>query len=1144
MTRPIKLRVAFCISLLLFAFAAHRMFTYTCEAQSDDQARSLEQGKPVESEIAAGQSHHYLLDLVEGQYARVLLEKNSADLILIASRPDGERITEAKGAPPEEALGVILLARVSGKHSLEVRSVAKDGAAARYKLSIAEMRTATEEDRNRVAAAKAYTEGMRLLEKGDQQSLREAIEKYKAAMSLFKAAGERKDEAFMLSYIGYVHQQLKQKAEALESYADALAIHRAIGNREGEATTLYNIARIYDSSNDKRKAIDFYNQALEIYRATNNGHNEAVTTHFIAAAYFSLNEGAKSLDFYAQAVAAYRATGNQRGEAQTLSSTGTVYASLNENHKAIDFFNRAMPLYRATGDRRGEVIAISGAARAYLAVDQYQNALDLYDQMISLCRAIGERAGEASAHSNIGRLYRELGEYERAMDSYQRALALYRSIGNRSSEAASLNNMGGAYLLLNEPQKAIDSFNQSLALIRSLGDQRAEASILNGIGSAHTLLNDDRKAIEFYDQALALSRASGSRSGEAATLNNMGRIYLAAGDHRKALDTLTEALRLIRTVKDSRGEAQMLFNLARAHRATGDMIEARSKAEAAIKIAETLRLEAPGDQLRASFFASVRNFYDLEIDLLMQLHRQNPTQRMDAIAFETSERAHARSLVELLAEARVDIRQGVDASLLERERRLQRSLDAGAERQAQLLSGRHTPDQAAAIAREMETIISDYQQVQAQIRAASPRYAALSQPQPISLAYIQKQLLDEDTLLLEYSLGDERSFLWAVSTDSITSYELPKRAEIEAAARRFYELAKTDSNMADVTETADRLSRMLLAPVAGRIGSKRLVIVADGILHYIPFAALPNPGGRGQGSGVGQEKRVSNNRPPTGASRLHDYRPLIEDHEIVLLPSVAVLSEIRRDVAGRKKAVKAVAVFADPVFSPDDTRLKSQGKANVAQTAARDLQRSMAEVGMTDSRMAFSRLPFSRREAEAITAIAPAGQSMKAMDFQASRSTATSDELAEYRIIHFATHGLLNNTHAELSGVVLSLVDSRGEPQNGFLRLHEIYNLRMPAEMVVLSACQTGLGKEVRGEGLVGLTRGFMYAGAARVVASLWKVDDAATAELMKRFYRGVLEKKLRPAAALREAQAEMQRQERWRSPYFWAAFVLQGEWR
>ncbi|HKP12408.1 MAG TPA: CHAT domain-containing protein, partial [Blastocatellia bacterium] len=186
----------------------------------------------------------------------------------------------------------------------------------------------------------------------------------------------------------------------------------------------------------------------------------------------------------------------------------------------------------------------------------------------------------------------------------------------------------------------------------------------------------------------------------------------------------------------------------------------------------------------------------------------------------------------------------------------------------------------------------------------------------------------------------------------------------------------------------------------------------------------------------------------------------------------------------------------------------------------------------------------SRREAEAIAEAAPAGQALKALDFDASRAMATGGELSRYRVVHFATHGLLNSEHPELSGVVLSLVDHDGRPQNGFLRLHEIYNLDLPAELVVLSACQTALGKEVRGEGLVGLTRGFMYAGAARVMASLWKVDDAATAELMRRMYTRLLRENLRPAAALRAAQVEMWKQPRWQSPYYWAAFVLQGEYR
>ena len=277
------------------------------------------------------------------------------------------------------------------------------------------------------------------------------------------------------------------------------------------------------------------------------------------------------------------------------------------------------------------------------------------------------------------------------------------------------------------------------------------------------------------------------------------------------------------------------------------------------------------------------------------------------------------------------------------------------------------------------------------------------------------------------------------------------------------------------------------------------------------------------------------------------------------LPSASVLAVLRRELGDRKPATKTVAVLADPVFAPDDARVKQkvaprrgsgstqkqQAQNPTSSDPASTLSRALRSVRGGDDRASLKRLLFSRDEAEAIlSAVKPRQAGLEALDFRANRKMAMSDELSQYRIIHFSTHGLLDSRHPESSGLVLSLVDEGGQPQEGFLRLNEIYDLRLNADLVVLSACQTGLGKDVRGEGLIGLTRGFMYAGAPRVVASLWQVDDAATAELMKRFYRGVLHEKLPPAAALRAAQIEMFKKRQWQSPYFWAAFVLHGEWR
>jgi len=649
---------------------------------------------------------------------------------------------------------------------------------------------------------------------------------------------------------------------------------------------------------------------------------------------------------------------------------------------------------------------------------------------------------------------------------------------------------------------------------------------------------------------------------KANVTNNVGKVYLLSGEIQKALEKFNEALPISRAVGDRYAEADILLGIARAEQRRGALTQARLTIEEAIGIVESLRSGIRVQDLRASYFASRREYYESYIDILMEQHKQNPAAGFDAVAFAVSERARARSLLELLTESRIDVRQGVDSSLLERERSLRQRIAAKAAAQTNLLNRKHAPEQAEAAAKEISSIFAEHEELEAQIRASSPKYAALTQPQPLNLSEVQKQVLDPETLLLEYLIGENASYLFAVSQTSITWRQLPKRAEIEAATRRVRELLTAPQPQPGDTEAkyqnrikeagasyrpqAVALSRMLLGPAASQLGRKRLLVVADGALQYLPFGALPAPelergGDRVTGrQGDGETGRKGKLRPVAPSPRRPVvFTPLIAEHEIVHLPSASALAVLRRELAGRKPAAKTVAVLADPVFSADDDRVKSGAGTQAGGEAPPGLTRAINDV-----RGELRRLLLTRDEAEAILSVTPRTDGFGALDFRANRATATSDELSRYRIVHFATHGLLNSEHPELSGVVLSLVDERGQPQDGFLRLHEIFNLRMPAELVVLSACQTGLGKEVKGEGLVGLTRGFMYAGAARVVASLWQVNDAATAELMKRFYRRMLQDGMRPAAALRAAQIEMWKRPQWRSPFYWGGFALQGEWK
>jgi CHAT domain-containing protein len=845
------------------------------------------------------------------------------------------------------------------------------------------------------------------------------------------------------------------------------------------------------------------------------------------------------------------------GEAAVLTLTGFAYNQLGQNQKAIEKYEQSLPLYRAAGETKGEATSLFHLGLLHGTLGDWQQALDNLGQAAPLFHAAGERNGEAIALSTMATLHIYLGKPEESLSYFNKALEIYRATDSREGEVSVLTAIGPLYSETGQPQKARESLEQALSVCRAARFRRGEALALLALGLFHGYQHDRQKALESFGQALPLFRAEHDRLGEGAALGGLCLIHLTSSDYTEGFDYCHQAQVLLHAIGDRQNEAFILKHVAIGERNRGNLAASQTAIESAIAIIESLRTKVINPELRLSYFEDSQDYYEFYIDLLMRLHKQYPNESYAGKALETSERARARSLLETLTEANADIRQGIDAALLQREREMQRRLNASAQRQMQLLSGSYSEAQASAIAEEIQTLIKNLQQVETEIRQTSPHYAALLQPRALTLKEIQTQVLDPDTLLLEYSLGEERSYVWMVTSSSITSHELPKRAEIETAARRFYDLlnarntrVKRETNEqravrvaqsdAEIPVAAASLSQMVLAPVARELGNKRLVIVADDVLHFIPFGALPVVSGGA--SSTNRQRRAT--------------RPLIEDHEIVNLPSASTLAVIRGEVAGRNRAPKSVVALADPVFMKNDERVKKDKDAlkkvpkpdNEAaareESIDRQLVKATEDTGVASEGLYVPRLPGTRQEAEQIVAMVPTIERRLALDFAASRDTATSAELSQYRYVHFSTHGLLNSVHPELSGLVFSLVNERGETQDGFLRAHEIFNLKLSPEVVVLSACQTGMGKNIRGEGLVSLTRGFMYAGAPRVIVSLWGVSDWGTTELMVRFYHGMLKEGMRPAAALRAAQVSLMNDKRWASPYYWAPFILQGEWR
>ena len=809
-------------------------------------------------------------------------------------------------------------------------------------------------------------------------------------------------------------------------------------------------------------------------------------------------------------------------EALTAKKTEQSY------QQAIEKYLAAVSIWRSLGDKPMEAATLYEAGWLYGDIGQYQKALDCYSQALTLYKALDNRTSELNTLNNTAWIYGELGEEQRALDMYLEVLEA------RKTDQVAMSNVASGYARMGQYQRALDIHFKLLELRQGPANIPKRSITLSNIGNCYYSLGDITKALDFYSQSLPLMRQVGDKYYTATVLNHMGVAYRDLREYEKALNYFNEALTLRQIAGDRRGIATTLSDIARLEGDRGNLIEARKRIEAALAQIEVVRLNVDSPLLRSSLFASVQQYREFYIDLLMRLHKDKPAEQLERVAFNASETGRARSLLQLLSEAGSKIHHGIDPSLLERKRNLAEMIDAKAQQQMQLLSAKHTEAEAEAVRKELSALTTELEQLESQIRASSPQFTALVQPVPLRLEEIQQNVLDRDTLLLEYSLGEERSFVWAVTPDSVKTFELPKRAVIEPAARRVYEsitartvnvpketleqrLQRLQLADAEFASASASLSRMILGPVAAELQTKRLLIVSDGVLQYIPFAGLPDPAAG-------------------------DTRALVVDHEVVLAPSASVVGLLRKETANRKPASKTVAVLADPVFSNNDPRVAAARLSHAAPIDKGELADAVrsADPGVDGLR----RLRFSRQEADAIARLAAGDSKLEAVDFAANRKLATSAELGQYRVVHFATHGIINNSHPELSGIVLSLVDEKGKPQNGYLRLYDLYNLKLSADLVVLSACQTALGKEIRGEGLIGLTRGFMYAGAPRVIASLWQIEDRASAEFMKRFYEALLGQKLRPAAALRAAQVSMSKDPRWRQPHYWAAFTIQGEWK
>jgi CHAT domain-containing protein len=937
-----------------------------------------------------------------------------------------------------------------------------------------------------IAAQKAAA----LREKQTSKNLVAARRLFRESSRLFAAGRSYDKVAESQLQIGEIYLILSEFDNARKSFSEASKVAQ---DHELRCRALSSIARIYANIGPYSLADSYSRQALSLCEHL----SERAQAEALEARGEVLRSGSDysgSADFLRRARNLFVAGKDDNGQAQALFWLAYALFQGGERLPALQAAKEALRLWSLAENQYG--IAQVHAALGIFAslTGQFETAQCNYGIAKPLFHEIGDRDDEASVLNGLGLVNRQTGDWEKSLGYYRTAKAAFASAQDLSGEHESIDGMGKTLTAMKNYKLLLPLYLSELRLARKASSPVFMASAFANIASAYETESEYAQAQKFYRRSLEAYRAADHIYGEGETLIRLGRLQANQKDYQQAIASLEQANSLKEKMGQIEEIAQIEYELAWIYRRLNRLQDSRLAIEKTIDIIENQRISLSHFDTRASYFASLHRYYALYIQVLMLLHQQEPGLGFAEKAFEASERSKVRSLLDLLM----------------------------------------TSDQDAPcdelLRRQLEPADST------ELRAVDLKKGAPPVAPTLTLLDVQAEIGSEDTVLLEYVLGDEKSYVWIVDQHDITSRELPKSGRIRESVDAFRKALvppqlRSGESAVDYQARArkldrayrfhaQQLSRLLLEGIPLSV-TKRLLIVPDESLQYVPFAALPLPS-----SGSGKDL-------------------LVNQFEVDVLPSASVLGMLRKATGKRAPPTATAAIFADPVFEPDDGRVSTRGSGTSRRYEDRpaSLSRALRDIGGSQY---IARLPASRDEANAIASVLRSGDPQAvqvALDFDASRAHVLRDGLTRFRLVHFATHGVVDTRHPEMSGLILSLVDKKGRRQDGYLRLGDIYKLRLSADLVVLSSCDSALGKDLDSEGIIGLPRGFLYAGAKSVIASLWKVNDDATATLMSRLYARI-RKGEGPGSALRGAQLEMIRDEQWSNPYYWAAFVLQGDYK
>ncbi|PZV07594.1 MAG: Fis family transcriptional regulator [Leptolyngbya sp.] len=962
-------------------------------------------------------------------------------------------------------------------------------------------------------------EADQLLQQGLQQytdsQFNEALQSWQAALAIYRAIGDRANEAQTLFGLGLVNSLLENYSTALECYEQSLAFYWANGDRANEAKTLTAIGLMNGLRANYPTALEYFNQSLVISRELGDRATEATILDSIGEVNGLLRNYPAALDYYAQSLVINRELGDRISEALTLNNIGEVNRLLGNYPRALEYYEQGLVISHELDNRAGEAETLNNIGIVNTSLGNYLTALEYYGQSLVISREFGNRTGEAKTLNNIGNVNNLLGNYPTALEYYEQGLVISRELDNRAGEAATLNNIGGVNRLLGNYLRALEYYEQSLVITRELGDRAGEADILHNIGNVNNLLGNYPTALEYYGQSLVINREFGNRAGEAQTLNNIGNVNTSLGNYPTALEYYGQSIVITREIGDLAGEAITFTNIGNVNQLLGNYPRALEDYEQSLVITRELGnrdTEAQTLNNTGRVIHSQGN-YPTAIDYYQQslvISREIGDRDNEAMALTNIGLAYLNLNNLLAAETALweaiplleDLR---DSALPDADKVRLFDLQASTYKlleQALVLQGKN----------EAALEVAERGRSRAFAELLSERLSLQQTDsllvEPPNLAAVQQIAQQNQSVLVEYSLIDDSLespaiYIWVVQPNGrldfrqvslddealdLSSLVAGSREAIGVRQRGGFELAANQPVEADQLR---QLHQLLIEPIADLLPSnpeQRVVFIPQGDLFLVPFPALMDDAGT--------------------------Y--LIEKHTILTAPSIQVL-----DLSQQQRQTQNFA-----------TALTGQDLLLVGNPTMPDVWNPA-----TSKMQTLSNLPGAELEAEEIAIFFNTTPLLG----RNATETAVKERIGNTRMVHLATHGLLEYGNPQDSGVsdvpgAIALAPGGGE--DGLLTSAEILTeLDLNAELVVLSACDTGLG-QITGDGVIGLSRALITAGTPSVIVSLWSVPDAPTAELMTEFY-SQMQQGQDKAQSLRQAMlATMQTNP---DPRDWAAFTLIG---